>query len=67
MKMSVEIIMDNDAFQNDGRWASETINCLKKVIEQLEQDRQWGAIHDTNGNRVGSFDIDYEHDYQGGV
>lgn len=64
MKLSLEINMDNDAFDsetvNGSEWAAETISCLQKVIAQLQQERQWGKIHDTNGNTVGCWDIDYQ-------
>lgn len=58
MHLNLHMSLDNDAFTGDV--SEETIMCLHKVIEQLRQGRDWGVIHDTNGNKVGNWDINEE-------
>ena len=59
-KLTLEINMDNDAY-NGNAWKREVIRNLKQVITQIdEQDRTWGMIRDINGNTVGEWDIGHE-------
>jgi hypothetical protein len=59
-KLTLEINMDNDAY-NGNAWKREVIRNLKQVIAQIdEQDRTWGNIRDVNGNTVGEWDIGHE-------
>lgn len=59
-KLTLEINMDNDAY-NGNAWKREVIRNLKQVIAQIdEQDRTWGMIRDINGNTVGEWDIGHE-------
>ena len=58
MHLNIKVNLDNDAFSND--LPEETIMCLYKVIEHLRQGRDWCVIHDTNGNKVGNWDIEEE-------
>ena len=59
MKAKIEINLDNDAFQRDGR---ELARVLRNIAEDAEEhDLNFvGAcigIIDVNGNRVGEFEI----------
>jgi hypothetical protein len=57
MKLKLEMDLDNDAFHANPV-QHEVIECLQKVIAQLEDQCSWGIIKDTNGNKVGEWDID---------
>jgi len=54
-KFKLEITLDNDAFYPDAN--PEIVEVLKKAIEKLEQGRTASPLFDTNGNRVGGFEI----------
>lgn len=59
-KLTLEINMDNDAY-NGNAWKREVIRNLKQVIDQIaDEDRTWGNIRDINGNTVGQWDIGHE-------
>jgi len=45
----------NAAFEDSLR--SETIRCLKYVIDRLEHFDDEASIFDTNGNKVGTFKL----------
>lgn len=57
MKLIIEIEMDNDAFVGNNA-PHEAIACLNKVIQGIENIDTSGLIYDTNGNKVGWWDID---------
>jgi hypothetical protein len=61
MKLLIEIEMDNDAFVGNNA-PLETIACLHKVIQGLGNIDTSGLIHDTNGNKVGWWDIETEEE-----
>ena len=58
-KLTLEINMDNDAFVGNNA-PLETIACLHKVIQGLGNLDTSGLIYDTNGNKVGWWDIGQE-------
>ena len=53
--LKVRIGTENAAF--DGNLQSETIRCLKDVIDRLEHFEYEANIFDINGNNVGSFKL----------
>lgn len=54
VKFIVEINCDNDAFQPEA--AEETANILEEVARRIKNQGQLhGAVHDLNGNAVGTF------------
>jgi len=52
MKLTVEIDMDNSAFEQPG----ELAKCLNQVVEKI-QNQSEGKIRDSNGNTVGSWSV----------
>lgn len=55
MKATIEIEMDNAAFaESAGAELARIIRDLAKHIESGEQAR---VLHDSNGNRVGTFKV----------
>ena len=59
MKAKIEINLDNDAFQRDGR---ELARVLRNVAEDVEacnvtNEGAYICIIDINGNKVGDFNI----------
>ena len=64
MKLLIEIEMDNDAFVGNNA-PLETIACLHKVIQGLGNIDTSGLIYDTNGNKVGWWDIEEEEQEHG--
>jgi len=59
MKAQIEINLDNDAFQRDGR---ELARVLRNVAEDVEacnvtNEGAYICIIDINGNKVGEFEI----------
>ena len=59
MKALIEINLDNDAFQRDGR---ELARVLRNVAEDVEacnvtNEGAYICIIDINGNKVGEFEI----------
>ena len=59
MKAKIEINLDNDAFQRDGR---ELARVLRNVAEDVEacnvtNEGAYICIIDINGNKVGEFEI----------
>ena len=53
--LKVRIETKNDAFE--GNLRSETIRCLKDVIDRLEHFEDEANIFDINGNKVGHFKL----------
>ncbi len=51
MKLTIEINMDNDAFNSP----RELRKCLAQVADKI--DRGAGKIMDTNGNSVGKWEV----------
>lgn len=60
MKMIIEINMDNDAFV-DGN-SDEIKYCLNQVMSAIDNpnSEQYGNIKDSNGNRVGFYEVSDE-------
>jgi hypothetical protein len=56
MEFTVNIKLDNDAYQNQSI-QYELIENLKHIINKLEDSYDWGTIKDSNGNNVGNWDI----------
>ena len=61
MKLLIEIEMDNYAFVGNNA-PLETISYLHKVIRGLGNIETSGLIFQTNGNKVGWWDIEIEED-----
>jgi len=64
MKAKIEINLDNDAFQRDGR---ELARVLRNVAEDVEacnvtNEGAYICIIDINGNKVGDFNIVQDDD-----
>jgi hypothetical protein len=57
MKFTVDINLDNDAYNNQ-YIQYELIDNLKGIIAKLENANEWGTIKDSNGNNVGKWDIE---------
>ena len=55
MKLTIEINLDNDAYQ--GRQAEELGENLARIIESLSFGGGSGTVHDTNGNKTGYWRI----------
>lgn len=53
MKFSLEIDMDNDAFED----SYELVYCLKQVADSVLRAND-GAVRDSNGNRVGVWSVE---------
>ncbi len=49
---------NNDAFASDD--AGEVATILRRVVEALECGTRDAFVYDTNGNRVGRFDLTEE-------
>jgi hypothetical protein len=54
MKLTIEISLDNAAFQDNGL-AEEIKIILDKAVNLIENGFLEGKLRDTNGNRVGQF------------
>ena len=59
MKFTVNINLDNDAYNNQ-HIQYELIDNLKGIIAKLENANEWGTIKDSNGNTVGKWDIEID-------
>jgi hypothetical protein len=59
MKFTVDINLDNDAYNNQ-YIQYELIDNLKGIIAKLENANEWGTIKDSNGNNVGKWDIEID-------
>jgi hypothetical protein len=47
-------ISEGSAFEDDPR--GELVRMLKEVVEKVESGRDFGIIHDINGNISGTFE-----------
>ena len=54
MKLTLEITMDNAAFEDDPQ---ELSRILSKLAEQADHDPHTRPVFDINGNTVGRFTI----------
>jgi hypothetical protein len=57
MKLTLEINMDNAAFDEDGYFV-EAARILREAADRLEIGNDSGYLRDINGNRVGQFGIE---------
>lgn len=48
----------NAAFDG-GNGPAEAAGILRRVAEKLEAGHEGGSIHDSNGNRIGSWSVEY--------
>lgn len=53
MQCSIEVTMDNAAFEDEP--ATELAVILRKLVTRIEAGETDCALFDTNGNRVGRF------------
>jgi hypothetical protein len=67
MKLTIEMSLDNAAFQTENeegesldRDFTEVERCLERVLNKLRSGHNIDAFMDSNGNTVGSFEIDEE-------
>jgi len=58
MEFTVKIAVDNEAYQ-DQDIQYQLIENLKDIIAKLEDARDWGAVKDINGNRVGEWSLHF--------
>ncbi len=59
MKFTLEFKMDNAAFGDGGpESVSEVINILRDVKTDYAGNRRSGKIYDSNGNRIGAWEVD---------
>jgi hypothetical protein len=56
MKAKIEIQMDNAAFEDNGP-ASELAHILRDLAKHIENGDTERALMDSNGNRVGRFEV----------
>ena len=62
MKLIIEINLDNDAFV--GQLQNHEIRkCLNQVMDKIDDEYYNGVMHDTNGNKVGLYDIIIDENY----
>ena len=62
MKLIIELNLDNDAFV-DHRCNEEIRKCLNQIVDQIDDEDYCGVMRDTNGNKVGWYDIEINEDY----
>lgn len=55
MQLAINLNLDNDAFVQ-GRW-EEIKFCLDQVMDKIQHETYDGSMRDTNGNKVGNFEI----------
>lgn len=58
MKMKIEFETDNAAF-DDGNGPTECARILEKIARRVGQGAEEGGIMDSNGNRVGSWSVEF--------
>ena len=56
----MDIRTDNAAFADDA--APEVARILRDIASRLESGSTGAPVHDINGNRVGSWRLETEHD-----
>lgn len=62
-RFHMNIDTGNDAFRcEDGADLIETARILQTIAGMLEIGRRKGPVHDMNGNRVGSWELEREDD-----
>lgn len=61
--LSVDIEMDNAAFEDGNGGRAELVSCLERVIARLKNGGATsGPVKDLNGNTVGAWSIDEDAD-----
>lgn len=60
-KFKLEFRTDNAAFDGDLKWMA-IFEILRDVADKAGDGRTWGIIHDSNGNRIGSWSLQAEKD-----
>jgi len=58
MAATIRFDTGNTAF-DEGNGPAESARILRKIARAIEDGHEDGAIHDTNGNRVGSWSVDF--------
>lgn len=56
MKLIIELNLDNDAFVGQMQNA-EIRQCLNQLMDKIDNENYCGVMRDTNGNKVGWYDI----------
>jgi hypothetical protein len=58
MKIIINIKTDNAAFSDN---PTEILDCLKKIADAIGSNGSTGgSIHDSNGNKVGTYTVEGE-------
>lgn len=57
MKLTLEIQMDNAAFDGDGAAHDEAARILRKAADVIESGGWAQVLMDINGNKVGRVDV----------
>lgn len=57
MKFSLEINMDNDAFQDSHNGTNELVRVLEQISHQVFIGSTGAKIRDSNGNSIGQWEI----------
>lgn len=57
-RFSIKIDMDNAAFQ-DGNQTNEIKRILNRIMVQIENGVEGGSVKDVNGNKCGSWEVEY--------
>lgn len=59
MKFTLHFHLDNAAFhdEDDELYTPEVVQCLANVARNVELGDRAGGVVETNGNRVGSWEI----------
>lgn len=57
MEFKLNIEMDNDAFDRSGRELRRILREVTKRMEDFDGRADRGAVHDINGNTVGTWRI----------
>lgn len=65
-EFTLKVRMDNAAFAN-GNNVEEVRRILESVSEKLDSGFLRGYVFDTNGNKVGTFIMDYEEEDEADV
>lgn len=55
MSFKIEFATDNAAFEEDA--SQETAHILREIADKIMEGQINGSIRDTNGNRIGSYNL----------
>ena len=57
MELTIKMASEDEAF-SDGNAPTETARILRAAADRIEAGKEYGALMDANGNKVGTFDFD---------